>query len=395
VRRRDRRGASRIEVALAVVVAACLVRCAGPAPPVPDPDLTAMEPRVASVLREARQAVVERGSAQTWGALATSYDAHGLLDQAEVCYRQAKRLDPGAFEWTYLYAIVRELRGAEADEVGELFGAAAAARPDYAPIFVRLGAALALRGEHEHAREAFARATVLAPQNAVAHRGLGQVLLALGDASGAIGPLERAAELEPRDLAARSALVRAYVRVGREADAHEAAERARGLGPINSFDDPVHAERVFLRSVSSSRAFTRAQAALALGRLDQALADLEIVVAARPDDASAHYWKGMVHRRLGQVPPALEHLNRAVHLEPTLVQAQLELGALCVQLGRHAEAIEHLERAAALRPLDADGLYGLGLAYEGAGRAVDASRTYEAAVALDPAHPAGAKLRRP
>jgi tetratricopeptide (TPR) repeat protein len=377
-----------------IAVAVSLLRCADPAAlPVPDPDLAGMEPRVAALLRDARQAVVQRGSAEAWGALATAYDAHGLLEQAETCYRQAGALDPSAFEWVYLYAVAREVRGAEVDEVRELFQAAAAARPDYAPIFVRLGAALALRGEHAQAREAFARALALAPDSAVAHRGLGQVLLALGDPHAAIGPLERAAEIEPRDLAAHATLAQAYARLGQHSRARETVERARGLVAINTFDDPIYAARVFMRSVGSTRAFSRAQAALQLGRLEQALADLEIVVEVRPEDASAHYWKGMVHRRLGQAAPAIEHLGHATRLAPTLVQARLELGALLVELGRHTEAVEQLERAAALRPLDADGHYGLGLAYEGAGRPVDARREYEAAVALDPAHPAVSRLR--
>ena len=358
----------------------------------PDPDLSGMEPQVAQLLRRARQAVVERDSVGSWGELGAAYDAHGLLEHAESCYRRAHELDPRGFEWAYLLAVVREVRGAEATEVVQLFDRAAELRPDYGPIFVRLGAALALRGEHESAREAFERAIVLAPQNAVAHRGLGQTLLALGSAGAAAEHLERAVELEPRDLAARSGLAQAYMRSGRTDRAGEIVEQARQLQPINSFDDPVYAERVFLRSVSSSRANSRAQAALRTGRFDQAVGDLAIVVQARPDDASAHYWKGMAHRRLGQDDPALTHLSLAVQLEPTLVQARLELGALELSRARHAQAVEHLEAAAALQPLDADGHFGLGLAYEGAGEPTRARVHFEAAVRLDPDHPAAARL---
>jgi len=358
----------------------------------PDPDLSEMEPQVADVLRHKRQDVVELGSVEAWGELGAAYDAHGLLEQAETCYRRAHELDSRRFEWAYLLAVVREVRGAETAEVVELFGRAAELRSEYGPVFVRLGAALALRGEYASAREAFERAIVLAPQNAVAHRGLGQTLLALGDAGAATEHLERAVELEPRDLSARSGLAQAYMRSGDAELAGETVRQAQQLQPINSFDDPVYAERVFLRSVGSSRAYSRAQAALRTGRFDQAVRDLAIVVQARPDDASAHYWKGMAHRRLGQGDPALTHLFRAVELEPTLVQARLELGALLLSRSRHAQAVEQLEAAAALQPLDADGHFGLGLAYEGAGELTEARVHFEAAARLDPDHPAAARL---
>jgi tetratricopeptide (TPR) repeat protein len=166
---------------------------------------------------------------------------------------------------------------------------------------------------------------------------LGQVLLALGEIDGAIAELTRAVELEPRDLPAHSALAQAYMRQGSSEQAQAILERASGLQPIDAVEDRLYGERVFMRGIGSSRAFTRAQAAMRIGRWDQAVRDLELVLRARPDFPSAHYWKGV-----------------AVELEPSLVAARLELGALLLAAGRHAEAVEQYERAAALRPLDPD-----------------------------------------
>jgi len=361
---------------------------------VPDPDLTEMEPQVAELLGRVRRSALQRDSAETWGELGSAYDAHGLLAEAQTCYARAQELDPDEFAWAYLLAVVREIRGAEAPEVVERFERAAALRPDYAPIPVRLGAALALRGDHEGARRAFVRAVELAPRNAVAQRGLGQVLLALGDAAGAAERLAAAVELEPRDRAARSGLAQALLRLGQPGRAGEIAAKAAGLQPINAFEDPVYGERVFMRSVSSSRAFARAQAALRLGGWVQAEQDLALVLQARPDDPSAHYWRGLALRRLGHPDRAAEHLARALELQPGMVRARVELGALLVELRRFAEAIAELERAARLEPPDADGHHVMGLAYEGLGRAPEARAHFEAAVRLDPAHPAASRLTR-
>jgi tetratricopeptide (TPR) repeat protein len=395
----DRTVGTRLLVPI-VLLALALPRCGGPEGPSgprvvpPDPDLGEMEPQVAELLQHVRQAVVETESAASWGSLGSAYDAHGLLAAAEVCYRRARELDPEAFDWAYLLAVVREIRGAEADEVVALFERAAALDPDYPPIHVRLGAALALRGEHEPARAAFERAVALAPQNAVAHRGLGQVLLALDSVAQAAEHLLRAVELQPQDLSARAGLAQAYMRLGQDERASAMVGSSQGLQPINSFDDRIYGERVFMRSVSSSRAFSRAQAAMRIGAWPQAVQDLALVLRARPDDASTHYWKGTAHQQLGQRQPAMEHLARAVELEPGMVPARLQLAGLLVNEGRHAEAVEHYERSARLRPLDADGHHGLGLAYERAGRPADARAHYEAALQLDPAHAAATSLAR-
>ena len=44
-----------------------------------------------------------------------------LTDLAETCYRRALALEPEEFRWVYLLAIVREIQGAEIEELRELF----------------------------------------------------------------------------------------------------------------------------------------------------------------------------------------------------------------------------------------------------------------------------------
>ena len=372
--------------AAAITASLILPRCStGPteAVAVPDPNLDGMEPQVAELLRRTREELLDDRTAERWGGLGSVYDAHGLQVEAEACYRQAMRLDPSDFRWTYLLAVVREIQGADVPEIEDLFGSAADLRADYAPIHVRLGDALSLRGEHAAAREAFARAIRLTPDGAVAHRGMGLVLLALGNAEEAVRHLSRAAELEPRDLTAQAGLAQAYMRLGRPEPARDAMQRAAELQRINAFDDPVYGAQVFMRSMSSSRAFARAQAAIRIGAYAQAIADLQVVLKARPEDASAYYWLGIAYGESGRVEPATRHLSRTVELEPGMVKARLQLGALLLQQDRFAEAVEQYERAAALKPLSATGHNALGRAYEGQGRTAEALDQYEAALRLD------------
>jgi len=375
-------------IGLALFCSACM-------PPrsfeLPRPDLTGMEPQVVSLLSEARARAESEPAAETIGDLGALYDAHGLLAEAERCYREAVELETESFEWNYLLAIVREIQGAELAEVRELFGRAAALRNDYPPVHVRLGAALSLRGEHAAATDALRRAIALDELQPVAHRALGQALLALERAEEALAPLRRSIELAPRDLAAHASLAQALARLGRSEAAEATIEASKGMQPLHALSDPLYGERVFMRSVSSSRAFTRAQSAIRAGRMQQAIDDLELVLLARTDDASAHYWKGLAHARLGQPELAAEHLKRAVTLEPTLRVARLTLAAQLLVLQRYAEAASQIEAAAKLQALDAESQFYLGLAYEGAGRPEKARVALRRALELQPGHVAAAE----
>ena len=210
------------------------------------------------------------------------YDAHMLGDMAEGCYVRAQELDPADFRWVYLHAVVREIQGADEKELSALFERAAEIRPDYVPLYVRLGDGLARRGRYSEARESLERALELAPQTAMAQRRLGQVLLALGDAQAAAKHLARAVTLEPRDLTAYSGLAQALMRMGQTERAHAVRERARGLEPVIALDDPVYGSQVFMRNMSSGRAFARATAALRAGAPELAVEDLQRVLQVRP-----------------------------------------------------------------------------------------------------------------
>ena len=380
---------------LLVVSLLFLARCVneGGGPSIPDPDLTGTEPQVAALLRASREAVVrDPRSALAWGQLGAVHDAHVLTDPAEACYRRAVELAPDEFRWTYLLAIVREINGAEAEELRSLFGRAAELNPDYAPIHVRLGDALWRRGEYEAARVELEIAVSRAPGLAMARRRLGQVILTLGKPEQALEHLTRAIQLEPRDLAAYSGLSQALMRLGRSDEARQVVERSRGLEPVNALDDPVHRQEVAIRGVNSSRAFSMAVAGIRAGAFPEAIENLEIVLNVRPDDASAHYWKGTAHQRLREVEPAMQHLSRALEIEPTLAKAGVQLGQLLADQGRFEESVIRFRSALRFLRDDAEAHDGLGQVLQRMGRIEEARIEYESAVRIAPDHKAASRL---
>jgi len=344
---------------LVALAALALAACAGgeergPGSEVPDPELSRHEPQVLEAIQAARADVLnDLSSADAWGALATVFDAHLLTDLAQTCYERAHELAPDDFRWIYLLAVVREINGADAEEMIELFHRAAALRPDYAPVYIRLGDGLWRRGRHDEAEGELQKAIRLAPDAALAYRRLGQVALTRNDAAKARAFLEKAIELEPRDLAAYTALSQACNRLGDEEAARETIARARGLEPVNSIHDPVHGREVQARNIGSDHLFGEAVRWIQAGRFDEAIEAMEVVVSVSPANPSVHYWLGTAYFGSGQPVPAEEHLARAVELAPRLNAARLRLADLLVTLGRRDEAAAHYREALRLAPDDA------------------------------------------
>lgn len=91
----------------------------------------------------------------------------------------------------------------------------------------------------------------------------------------------------------------------------------------------------------------------ALGRIDDALAQLRQAIADDPKTQRAHYALGTLHSKRGELAEAEAAFTRAVEIDPNDAKAQNNLGAILLAEGKAAQAIEHLEIALRLNPGDA------------------------------------------
>ena len=352
---------------------------------VPSPDLGQVEPRVAAAIATRSDAVRNApDDAESWGLLGATFEAHGLYDAAESSYASARSLAPDDFRWTYLLAIVRDVNGADADEVERLFRAATQLRDDYGPVWLRLGHALSLRGSQDEAREALERAVALEPDSSTAHRELGQVLLALDEDAAAFAQLTRAVELNPSDGSAWSGLAQALSRGGRTDDARRAAERARQLRPATALRDPIHGRLVTSRGVSTVQLLDRAGARIDGGNFVGALETLGPLLDDRPDDPQVRYLAGTAHARLGNADAAREHFDAALATDPEHVGALLESGALLEAQTLTPQALELYQRAHDAAPQDPQVLASLARAHALNGDDWGAARAFEQWAAVAP-----------
>jgi tetratricopeptide (TPR) repeat protein len=129
----------------------------------------------------------------------------------------------------------------------------------------------------------------------------------------------------------------------------------------------------------------RGVALMQAGRAQDALAEFDAAVTARPDDAGAWSNRGAALIALAREDAALDSLERALALDPGSAEAHSNRGLLLVRRGRLDAALDSARRAVALRPDWSVGLCTLGLALRRLGRLDEAREAYARAVACDPA----------
>ena len=165
----------------------------------------------------------------------------------------------------------------------------------------------------------------------------------------------------------------------------------------------------------------RALALLQVGKLDEAVPLLRILILARPDDDVALYNLGMAESDLGELDAAILHLTRstvinpkdanalvglsvaqqrsgdteaakrsleqAVRIDASNGHAHLNLGAILGSTGQAEASMRHLREAARLMPADQRALYGLAYSLQQGDepeQRTEADALYKQAIALDP-----------
>lgn len=105
------------------------------------------------------------------------------------------------------------------------------------------------------------------------------------------------------------------------------------------------------------RGDVEARRLLARGDHASARRRYELLLAAVPGSAAAHYGLGMALRSAGQPQAALPELAAAVKADDDALPYRLALGRTCLELGRCEEAVQHYRRALALDPQNADAFH--------------------------------------
>lgn len=129
------------------------------------------------------------------------------------------------------------------------------------------------------------------------------------------------------------------------------------------------------------------------GRLDEAAALYEAVIAQAPEHADAHQLLGLIALNTGNAPRAVDLIRRALEIDPSSFGAHVNLGASYKALGQRELAVESYDTAVSLRPDYVDGWIHAGNLLGELHRIPEALARFDAALRADPDH-AGALNNR-
>ncbi len=138
--------------------------------------------------------------------------------------------------------------------------------------------------------------------------------------------------------------------------------------------DPGHADALLERS----RRFND------LHRFQEALADCDRLLAARPRSAQARRQKSEIHSHHGDKDKALQETNRALELDPEDTDSLLARADAHETRGRTEEALADINRVIALDPASAEGYSRRSRFYDNRGRYDEARTDLEKALELNP-----------
>ena len=133
--------------------------------------------------------------------------------------------------------------------------------------------------------------------------------------------------------------------------------------------------------------FTYGVALFQHGYLDAAASSFQQVIAAKPDNAEAHYNLGTLFLRKGDSTQARPSLEKAVSLRPDYPEAWNNLGMIAAQQNEPENAVQYFERALTQRPDYVTALLNLGNTLRRQGKATEASERLSRALELEPENP--------
>lgn len=120
------------------------------------------------------------------------------------------------------------------------------------------------------------------------------------------------------------------------------------------------------------------------GRLSEAEVAYRAILRARPNDADALHFLGMLRMHQGRRPEAIELVRRSLKQAPNNCHAWNNLGNMLLDAKRHDEAEEAYRRATSIAPDMAQAWYNLGATFRRTRRPADALGSFRRALDLDP-----------
>ena len=241
------------------------------------------------------------------------------------------------------------------DVAAEEFRKATQTDPNFPQAYLDLGQVLLETRAYDQAVAALNRALELDPESAPAHLQLGFAFLAQGYADQAIPHLQKAKSV--------GALGIAFIAVGRyqEAIANLSAALAQRPGDPDVLYYLARASGLLSKQSSDQLMATHADSARAhqsmgenyyvLRQMPQAEKELDSAIKQRPDLPGLHLELGLVYAGSSQWPKAEEAFRAEATLQPGNAEAAYRLGTALLQEGKHHELASNSNAPTSSNPI--------------------------------------------
>lgn len=290
----------------------------------------------------------------------------GRLQEAESCYRQALKVDPGHPGALYFLANIayedNRLLYAK-----QLIDTLLKENQDDAEAWHLLGMLAIKLDDLQKASDCLKRAIEIEPTYAQAYYGLGGVLAQQGNIDEALASFERAVSINPQFGEAHFAI----------------GNILRGQGKLDS------AVSSYRAAIAVKPAFELAyqgigEILLSQGKWDEALLMYRKGIVETPHNAQLHAGIGSVYLLKKQNDEAAASFERALALDPNCTLAQGNLGVILFDQNKISEAQAAFRRAIELNPQDPRSWFNLGKTLHKSGQLIEAIDCFEKAVAINP-----------
>jgi tetratricopeptide (TPR) repeat protein len=282
----------------------------------------------------------------------------GSLDEAAGDFSKVIAADPSFAQAYFNLGLVRMLQQEPAAAI-EPLSKAVALKPTLRGAHMFLGIAYHRTNDNGKATTELKKELHLDPSNATAMMWLGVAQLSDGDTVAACATLDQAAELKPNDVDILYHRGRAHMLVSKE-----------------SYEQMFHADPNSWRVHE-----VLAQAYLEGDRYDDAIAEYQLAITARPEEPGLHEELGDAYQKRVQLPEAEAAFREELKISPDSTTAMYKLAVVSFEHSEPEAAAKLLSQVLTIEPHYADAEYQLGRADAQLGNLDGAIRNFSAAIA--------------
>ncbi len=283
-------------------------------------------------------------SGRARGELGMTYEMNDFQEAAIATYAQAWALDPTEFLWPYFQSQLMHKLG-DTDEALRVLDAALLLDDQYVPAWLWRGSWLRALGRFDEAIDAFERAEELGA-GAPAIAGVAQALMGQLKHEEALELLQELSHINHPHI--QRLLGRAHQAVGMTDEARIALARGRNATPMQWRDERHQPKWQFLASHGGR--LVHAEGLLKSGQFEEAVAVLEPMFEATPEDEAVVSNLAMAHGRAGNIERAFELIEHGLNVAPEYYRYHNVLASIHYHREELDTALEHLDAAIAAYP---------------------------------------------